>query len=68
MQQFHQWVHMVLAGPARGQLHLLYQNLEVNEQFGSTFAKYLSAHVYQNFLQGKAFHMKVLPDNVVFLV
>jgi hypothetical protein len=25
--------HMVLAGPARGQLHLLYQNSEVNEQF-----------------------------------
>jgi hypothetical protein len=23
--------HMVLVGPARGQLHLLYQNSEVNE-------------------------------------
>jgi hypothetical protein len=31
--------HMVLAGPARGQLHLLYQNSEVNEQFVLYFAK-----------------------------
>ncbi len=27
--------HMVLVGPARGQQHLLYHNLEVNEQFVS---------------------------------
>jgi hypothetical protein len=39
--------HMVLAGPARGQLHLLYQNSDVNEQFVSYFAKCLCAHIYQ---------------------
>jgi hypothetical protein len=39
--------HMVLAGPARGQLHLLYQNSEGNEQFVSYFAKCLCAHIYQ---------------------
>jgi hypothetical protein len=33
--------HMVLGGPARGQLHLLYQNSEVNEQFVSYFAECL---------------------------
>ncbi len=37
--------HMVLAGPARGQLHLLYQNSEVNKQFVSYFAEF-SAHTY----------------------
>jgi hypothetical protein len=30
--------HMVLAGPARGQLRLLYQNSEINEQCVSYFA------------------------------
>jgi hypothetical protein len=39
--------HMVLAGPARGQLHLLYQNSEVNEQFMSYFAECLCAHINQ---------------------
>jgi hypothetical protein len=39
--------HMVLAGPARGQLHLLYHYSEVNEQFVSYFAKCLCAHIYQ---------------------
>jgi hypothetical protein len=38
--------HMVLASPARGQLRLLYQNSEVNEQFVSYFAKCLCAHIY----------------------
>jgi hypothetical protein len=31
--------HMVLVGLARGQLRLLYQNSEVDEQFVSYFAK-----------------------------
>ncbi len=39
--------HMVLEGPARGQLRLLYQNSEVNEQFVSYFAECLCAHIYQ---------------------
>jgi hypothetical protein len=39
--------HMVLAGTARGQLRLLYQNSEVNEQFVSYFAKCLCTHIYQ---------------------
>jgi hypothetical protein len=38
--------HMILAGPARGQLRLLYQNSDVNEQFVSYFAKCLCAHIY----------------------
>jgi hypothetical protein len=37
--------HMVLAGPTRGQLCLLYKNSEVNEQFVSNFAECLCAHV-----------------------
>ncbi len=36
--------HMVLAGPVRGQLRLLYQNSKVNEQFMFYFAKCLCAH------------------------
>jgi hypothetical protein len=47
--------HMVLAGPAWGQLHLLYQNSEVNEQFVSYFAKCLSAHIYQYLCKEKHF-------------
>jgi hypothetical protein len=39
--------HMVLAGPARGQLRLLYHNSKVNEQFMSYFAECLCAHIYQ---------------------
>jgi hypothetical protein len=39
--------YMVLAGPARGQLHLLYQNSEVNDQFVTYFAKCLCAHICQ---------------------
>jgi hypothetical protein len=47
--------HMVLAGPARGQLHLLYQNSEVNEQFVSYFAECLCAHMYQYLCKEKHF-------------
>jgi hypothetical protein len=47
--------HMVLAGPARGQLRLLYQNSEVNEQFMSYFAKFLCAHIYQSLHKEKHF-------------
>jgi hypothetical protein len=47
--------HMVLAGPSRGQLHLLYQNSEVNEQFVSYFAKCLCAHIYQYLHKEKHF-------------
>ncbi len=39
--------HMVLVGLARGQLHLLYQNSEVIEQFVSYFAECLCTHIYQ---------------------
>jgi hypothetical protein len=39
--------HIVLAGPTRGQLRLLYQNSEVKEQFVSYFAEYLCTHIYQ---------------------
>jgi hypothetical protein len=46
---------MVLAGPARRQLHLLYQNSEVNEQFVSYFAKCLCAHIYQYLRKEKHF-------------
>ncbi len=46
--------HMVLAG-ARGQLRLLYQNSEVNEQFLSYFAKCLCAHIYQYLCKEKHF-------------
>jgi hypothetical protein len=47
--------HMVLAVPTRGQLHLLYQNFEVNEQFVSYFAKCLCAHIYQYLRKEKHF-------------
>ncbi len=47
--------HIVLAGPARGQLHLLYQNSEVNEQFVSDFAECLCAHIYQYLCKEKHF-------------
>ncbi len=47
--------HMVLAGPARGQLHLLYQNSKVNEQYVSYFAKCLCAHIYQYLRKEKHF-------------
>jgi hypothetical protein len=47
--------HMVLAGPARGQLHLLYQNSEINEQFVSYFAKCLCAHIHQYLCKEKHF-------------
>jgi hypothetical protein len=47
--------HMVLAGPARGQLHLPYQNYEVNEQFVSYFAECLCAHIYQYLCKEKHF-------------
>jgi hypothetical protein len=47
--------HMVLVGPARGQLLLLYQNSEVNEHFVSYFAKCLCAHIYQYLRKEKHF-------------
>ncbi len=47
--------HMVLTGPARGQLHFLYQNSEVNEQFVSYFAKCLCTHIYQYLCKEKHF-------------
>jgi hypothetical protein len=47
--------HMVLAGPARGQLHLVYQNSEVNEQFVSYFAECLYSHIYQYLYKEKHF-------------
>jgi hypothetical protein len=47
--------HMVLAGPARGQLHLLYQNSEVKEQFVSYFAECLCTHIYQYLCKEKHF-------------
>ncbi len=50
--------HMVLAGPARGQLRLLYQNSEVHEQFVSYFAKCLCAHIYQYLHKEKHFTCK----------
>jgi hypothetical protein len=50
--------HMVLMGPARRQLRLLYQNSEVNEQFVSYFAKCLCAHMYQYLCKEKHFTRK----------
>jgi hypothetical protein len=47
--------HMVLAGSAKGQLRLLYQNSEVNEQFVSYFAEYLCTHIYQYLRKEKHF-------------
>jgi hypothetical protein len=47
--------HMVLVGPARGHLRLLYQNSEVDEQFVSYFAKCLCAHIYQYLCKEKNF-------------
>jgi hypothetical protein len=44
---------MVLTGLARGQLCLLYQNSEVNEQFVSYFAKCLCTHIYQHLRKEK---------------
>jgi hypothetical protein len=58
--------HMVLAGPARGQLHLLYQNPEVNEQFMSYFAECLCAHMYQYLCKEKHFTCRccqAIPDS-----
>jgi hypothetical protein len=46
---------MVLVGPARGQVRLLYQNSEVNEQFLSYFAECLCAHIYQYLCKKKHF-------------
>jgi hypothetical protein len=47
--------HMVLAGPAKGQLRLLYQNSEVDEQFVSYFAECLCTHIYQYLRKEKHF-------------
>jgi hypothetical protein len=47
--------HMVLAGLTRGQLRLLNQSSEVNEQFVSYFAKCLCAHIYQYLRKEKQF-------------
>ncbi len=46
---------MVLAGPTRGQLRLLYQNSELHEQYVSYFAKCLCAHIYQYLRKEKHF-------------
>jgi hypothetical protein len=46
---------MVLAGPTTGQLCLLYQNSEVNEQFMYYFAECLCAHIYQYLRKEKYF-------------
>jgi hypothetical protein len=46
---------LMLVGPARGQLRLLYQNSEINKQFVSYFAKCLCAHIYQSLCKGKHF-------------
>jgi hypothetical protein len=47
--------HVVLAGPARGQLCILYQNSEVDEQFLLYFAKCLCAHIHQYLCKEKHF-------------
>jgi hypothetical protein len=47
--------YMVLASPTRGQLRLLYQNSEDNEQFVLYFAECLCAHIYQYLRKGKHF-------------
>jgi hypothetical protein len=47
--------HMVLTGPSMGQLRLLYQNSEVNEQFVLYFDKCLCAHIYQYLRKKKHF-------------
>jgi hypothetical protein len=47
--------HMVLAGPASGQLRLLYKNSEDNEQFVSYFAHCLCTHIYQYLCKEKHF-------------
>jgi hypothetical protein len=52
---FFDGAHMVLVAPARGQLCLLYQNSEVNEQFVSYFAECLCAHIYQYLCKEKHF-------------
>ncbi len=52
--------HMVLAGPARGHLHLPHQNSEVNEQFVSYFAKCLCAHMYQYLQKRSTSHAGVV--------
>jgi hypothetical protein len=58
--------HMLLAGPARGQLCLLYQNSEVNEQFVSYFAKCLCAHIlYQYLCKEKHFTCRVVRQSLV---
>jgi hypothetical protein len=50
--------HMVLVGLVRGQLHLLYQNSKVNQQFASYFAKCQCAHIYQYLRRKKHFTCK----------
>ncbi len=47
--------HMVLVGPTRGQLNLLYQKSEVYEQFMPYFAECLCAHIYQYLRKEKHF-------------
>jgi hypothetical protein len=53
--------HMVLAGDARRQLRLLYQNSEVNEQFMSYFAECL--YVY-GMVQANMWH-KLIKSNKI---
>ncbi len=52
---FFDGAHMVLTGPTRGLLHLLYQNSEVIEQLVSYFAKCLCAHIDQYLCKEKHF-------------
>jgi hypothetical protein len=57
--------HMALAGPARGQLRLLYQNSEVNEQFVLYFAKCLYTHIYQYLCKRSTSHTGVVRQSLV---
>jgi hypothetical protein len=47
--------HMVLAGPTRGQMRLLYQNSEISEQFMLYFAECLCTYIYQYLCKEKNF-------------
>ncbi len=56
--------HMVLVDPARRQLHLLYQNSGVNEQFVLHFAKCLCTHIYQYLCRKKHFAHRCCQANL----
>ncbi len=59
--------YMVLVGPARGQLRLLYQNFEVNEQFVSYCQMSMRSHIPVS-KQREALHTQVLSGNPWLLV